>query len=210
MLEEFKDIPNYENLYQISNLGRVKSLPKSDGNGKRTLILKLETVVKEHTSYQRVTLSKNGKVQRYQVHRLVAKAFIPNTDNKPLINHIDNNGLNNKVTNLEWCTQAENMQHSAKQGRQDSTRRLGGLVAGRIKRNKAFKKYESFVNTVFGNLIVDSYYFDNITGKIKFKCTCTCGNTTTKNLTKLTSGAQKCEQCTYKQRGETRKSKMKI
>ena len=210
MLEEFKDILGYENLYQVSNLGRIKSLPKSDGNGKRTRILKLETVIKEHTSYQRVTLSRNGKVQRYQVHRLVAEAFIPNADNKPLINHIDNNGLNNSIKNLEWCTQIENMQHSAKQGRQDNARRLGGLAAGKIKKDKALNKYTSFVNSTFGNLLVNSFYFDSDLGKIKFICTCSCGNTTTKNLTKLTSGAQKCSQCTYKQRGETRKSKMKI
>ena len=64
------------------------------------------------SEYRRVTLSKNGSVKRFQVHRLVAIMFIDNIKNKPCVNHIDGNGLNNKVSNLEWCTYSENEKHS--------------------------------------------------------------------------------------------------
>ncbi len=117
MQETYKDILGYENLYQVSNLGNVKSLPKSDGNGNRERLLKLEVCAKNHTSYYRVSLSKNGVVNRYQVHQLVAQAFIQNLDGKPLVNHIDNNPSNNQVCNLEWCTAKENRLHAATQNR---------------------------------------------------------------------------------------------
>lgn len=111
MKEIFKDIPEYEGLYQVSNLGRVIGL-------KRETILKFDISSHAHTSYARVTLCKDGETTRYLVHRLVATAFIENPTGKPHVNHIDNNGLNNFCENLEWCTASENMQHSANQGRQ--------------------------------------------------------------------------------------------
>ena len=61
-------------------------------------------------------MSKDYVTERFQVHRLVAEAFIPNPENKPFINHIDNNGLNNHIENLEWCTHKENTKHSLKNG----------------------------------------------------------------------------------------------
>jgi len=66
--------------------------------------------------YYYVCLSKNGKVRKFKVNRLVAQAFIPNPDNKPFVNHIDGDKLNNNVNNLEWCTQSENMLHAYKYG----------------------------------------------------------------------------------------------
>ena len=67
--------------------------------------------------YKSVRLYKNGKGVKLLIHRLVGTAFIANPNNKPTINHIDNNPMNNKATNLEWCTQQENVQHAARQGR---------------------------------------------------------------------------------------------
>jgi hypothetical protein len=113
--EVWKDIKGYEGLYQVSNLGRVKSLDRiinySNGlNSKHKG--KILTKEKTRDNYNRVTLSLNNKQKRFQVHRLVAKHFLKNINNKPCVNHIDGNKLNNIVENLEWCTYSENEIHS--------------------------------------------------------------------------------------------------
>lgn len=116
MEEIWKDIEGYEGLYQISNLGRVKSLGryinKLSGN-----IWTDEKIKKSYTDrdgYYRVNLYKDSKIQTYMIHRLVALAFIPNTKDKPQVNHIDGNKENNNVSNLEWCTSKENNIHALK------------------------------------------------------------------------------------------------
>ena len=128
MLEQWKDIEGFENLYQISTLGNVRSLPKGGGNGNRARLLKQEVLAGGNTSYRRVTLSSNGVTKRFSVHILVAKAFIPNANKAPFVNHIDNNGENNCLTNLEWCTHSENMIHAQKQGRLTHAQKAGGLT----------------------------------------------------------------------------------
>lgn len=97
MTEIWKDIEEYEGLYQISNLGRVRSLGRSTTKGK---IRKLQI---SSDGYLSVTLSKNGVVKRYAVHRLVAEAFIPNPHNFSQINHRSEVKTENSVENLEWC-----------------------------------------------------------------------------------------------------------
>ena len=90
MGEIWKDIQNYEGSYQVSNYGRVKSLSRVDsrGNKRNEKILKLD---KDRQGYKNVYLCKNGKRKFYQVHRLVANAFIPNPNNYPHVNHKDEN-----------------------------------------------------------------------------------------------------------------------
>lgn len=110
MIEQWKPIEGYEDLYEISNLGNVKSLPKTRG-----CCVGGEKILKQNYSkygYMLVMLCKNGKPQSFAVHRLVAKAFIPNPENKPQVNHIDGNKENNNLTNLEWCTASENTKHA--------------------------------------------------------------------------------------------------
>lgn len=108
MEEIWKDIENYEGLYQVSNLGRVKSLPNV--NHKNEIILKPSI----SNGYYSVALNKSGKQKRIYIHRLVAEAFIPNPHNLPQVGHKDENnfktgdGCNNCVDNLEWCTHKEN------------------------------------------------------------------------------------------------------
>ncbi len=206
MNEIFTDIVGYEGLYQISNLGTVISLPKGDGNGYRTRVLKHDIKTHTHTSYARVTLSKEGKTKRFQVHRLVAQAFIPNPEAKPFVNHIDNNGLNNAVTNLEWCNQTENMKHSSDQGRQDEIRRLGGKAAGALITEASMDLWRSYVGTTIGELTVVDFFYDKTlkTPRFKLVCKCSCGNTTSNTLANIRKNAKMCKECSFKQR------KMKI
>lgn len=117
--EIWKDIEGFEGLYQVSNLGRIKSLPKKRLNCKlpETIIMK----PKNTRRYFQVTLIKDKNRKQCLVHRLVAQAFIPNPENKPQVNHIDGNGFNNKVDNLEWCTAQENSSHAWKTGLSKTT-----------------------------------------------------------------------------------------
>lgn len=116
--EMWKDIPGYESLYKINNIGIVKSLERFVNNGHKD-ILKKEKIRKNHKNkdgYLFIRLSKNGITKGYSVHRLVAQAFIPNPNNYPEINHIDGNKLNNAISNLEWCNRTKNVRHSFELG----------------------------------------------------------------------------------------------
>ena len=100
MEEIWKDIKDYEGLYQVSNFGKVKSIKF----GKERI---LKPVTDRH-GYLLVSLWKNNKQKTYKVHRLVAEAFIPNLYNLPQVNHKDENPLNNNVNNLAWCNSKYN------------------------------------------------------------------------------------------------------
>lgn len=119
-MEIWKDIVGYEGLYQVSNLGNVMSLEKYIGNKKGAIQYRPPKVLKQYKNkfgYMRVYLTKNSIKKMYAVHRLVAIAFIDNPENKPCVNHIDNNRENNHLDNLEWCTYKENNNWAKKQGR---------------------------------------------------------------------------------------------
>ncbi len=110
MEEIWKDINGYEGLYQISNLGRVKSLKDNRGNY-REKILSLKP---SEDGYKRIHLFKNKEKECFYIHRLVAEAFIPNPDNLPEVNHkIDDfeHRSDNRVENLEWCTHDYNVNY---------------------------------------------------------------------------------------------------
>ena len=98
MIELWKDIKDYEGLYQVSNFGRILSL-----NYRRTGKSELLKPGKDTYGYYQVVLRKNGEPKTIKVHRLVAEAFIPNPENKPTVDHIDRNKLNNFVGNLRWA-----------------------------------------------------------------------------------------------------------
>lgn len=116
-MEIWKPIEGYEGLYEVSNRGRVRSLDRyTTGNRNRLLKGKVLKNRLNELSYCTVQLCLNGKPKSVRVHRLVAKAFIPNPDNKPFVNHIDGNPINNDVLNLEWCTQKENINHAYENG----------------------------------------------------------------------------------------------
>jgi hypothetical protein len=124
--EQWKPIRGYEGLYEVSNMGRVKSLDQVSyrSNGitmcyirQKGRLLKGRLVgSKKKKQYLGVLLCRNGKQENKKIHRLVAEAFIPNPNNYPQIDHIDGNKTNNTVSNLEWVTNEENMRRSWEKG----------------------------------------------------------------------------------------------
>ena len=127
MEEIWKDISGYEGLYQVSSCGRVKALSRVsvDSLGRSTLRGEKMLVANasKQTGYPTVSLSKDGVVKYYNVHRLVAEAFIPNPNNLPCVNHKDESRDNNNVDNLEWCTYGYNNTYgTATQRRNESLR----------------------------------------------------------------------------------------
>ena len=108
--EVWRDIPGYENLYQVSDIGNIRSLGNGSSPNSKPRLLNLKH---ESNGYIRICLQKNGKRKYLCVHRLVGFAFINNPEDKPCINHIDYVRSNNIVSNLEWCTYSENAYHSS-------------------------------------------------------------------------------------------------
>lgn len=159
MEEEWKDIIGFEGKYQISNLGRVKSLERvttyknTNQTGLKFTGVKYcnERILKTYIygRYEHVSLKKGCKYFNYTVHRLVAEYFIPNPNNYDIVNHKDENKMNNRADNLEWCTQKYNLNYGTRNER----------IAAKLKdhhmyyipvlcydlNNNFIKKYESAV-----------------------------------------------------------------
>lgn len=134
MIEIWKDIEDYEGIYQVSNLGRVKRVTSGR-------ILKGN---KDRKGYLLVGLYKHSIRCSKQIHRLVAQAFIPNTENKPQVNHIDENKINNMVSNLNWMTAKENMNHGTRNeraGKAVSKRLSIAIIATNIKTDESTEFY---------------------------------------------------------------------
>lgn len=124
--EIWKDVKGYEGYYQVSNMGRVKSMRvlKTPKNG--VLCRKdsfLSTKATHDKQYVTVALCRDGEKKQIQVHRLVAEAFIPNPKNLPCVNHKDENPSNNCADNLEWCTHEYNLQYSMERNKPYKTKR---------------------------------------------------------------------------------------
>lgn len=112
-MENWLPIPGYEGLYEASNTGLVRAIgPKWKTRG-----FKMKDQTACPKGYLDVSLTKNGKLKKYRSHRIIAMTFIPNPQNKPQINHKNKNKKDNRVENLEWCTNAENQTHSYMNGR---------------------------------------------------------------------------------------------
>ena len=118
MKEEWKPVKGFEGLYEVSNLGQVRSLDRLRKNVKGMAKINGRIITGNHGGkhYYQVALRKDGKKKYMSVHRLVAEAFIPNPDGKSQVNHIDGNKQNNVVSNLEWVTPSENILHSFETG----------------------------------------------------------------------------------------------
>lgn len=136
--------------YQVSSFGRVRSKDRfiscKDG---RFINLKSRIMAQEHhkTDCMRVSICVDGQKYSKSIHRLVATAFIPNPENKPEVNHIDGNRLNNNVDNLEWATRIENMKHAVDTG----------LINNQFGEKASHSKYVTEVYTLDGVLIAETY-----------------------------------------------------
>lgn len=111
--EEWRDVIGYEGLYQVSNFGRVRSLHKRGGG---CLVKAKGGIIKPYVvrGYATVSLRKEGSYKHFQLHRIVATAFIPNPNELPQVNHIDEVKTNNHVNNLEWCTRSYNINYGSR------------------------------------------------------------------------------------------------
>lgn len=142
MVEEWKTIdinPNYE----VSNFGRVRN--------KKGHIIKLQVGT---YGYLQVNLDFNGKNKTKKVHRLVAKAFIPNIENKPQVNHIDGNKKNNHINNLEWCTNRENVQHAFDIGLNETMRKASSITIKNAQKIAHEKRKRAVIQTdLNGNFV---------------------------------------------------------
>ena len=151
MKEIWKDIPGYEGLYQASTRGRIRSLDRirvvSSSRARtfnalcRGRILRPKILKRSNTSYANLTLRKDGYTAHCCVHRLVAMTFISNPNNLPIINHKDENGLNNRVNNLEWCTYKYNSNYGT--AKQKLSEALSVPVIQYDKQGRKIKKHKS-------------------------------------------------------------------
>lgn len=116
-MEEWKEIPGYEGLYEVSNIGNVRNI-------RRNTLLRFSN----NQGYTQVYLYKNGIRKGLKVHKIVAQAFLPNPDNLPMINHKDEDKTNNNVTNLEWCDAKYNVNYGHRTENAINTRVKNGYA----------------------------------------------------------------------------------
>lgn len=168
-MEEWKEIEGHKN-YLVSNLGLVKSISRYVKHPiKGTRLVKGRILKPCVQTYLSVDLGNN---KNYLIHRLVAKAFIPNPDNKPCVNHIDGNKHNNNFENLEWCSYSENEKHSYHAlGKKANLTGLGkcGILNICSKPVGIFSK-EGIMIEVFGSATLASKYCGKSQGKISSAC----------------------------------------
>ena len=118
--EEWRDVVGYEGLYQVSSEGRVKSLERKVKHWCGGERIQKERILKpgvRSKGYLFVFLCAGGKSRMFSVHRLVCQAFHENPDNKPQVNHINEDKTDNRAINLEWCTRRENINHGSRNER---------------------------------------------------------------------------------------------
>ena len=173
MKEVWKDIKNYEGLYQVSNLGRVRSLDRyietfiknQIGRYKCTKFYK-GYILKQQTyqGYKCVQIHTNGQYKWEKVHRLVAETFIPNSNNLPQVNHIDGNKENNKVDNLEWCTHSENIKHAYNNNLINHYKRK---IKQYDLQGNFIQSYSSIIEASKNSNVSNSQIYNVIIGKLK-------------------------------------------
>lgn len=171
-VEIWKPIENYEGLYEVSSWGRIKSCKRELVNilGRKHTIP--EKIMKLHflpNGYVGIGLHKNNKKKDFYVHRLVANAFIPNTNNLPEVNHKDEDKQNNKFDNLEWCTDKENKNYGTYILRMAATkRRKGGKRIEQYTLDGTFvRKYNSIKDAAQTVGVSNTAIKDTLMGKQK-------------------------------------------
>ena len=146
---EWKPIEGYEGLYEISNNGKVRGLDRKDNKGRKVKGQIIKIHINTH-GYQIVDLCKDGERKHYQLHRLIAKTFIPNPDNKPHIDHINTIKSDNRIKNLRWVTRSENMLNELTR-KHNSERQIGRKLTEehkkKVKENTPLKKSTLCIET---------------------------------------------------------------
>ena len=138
-MEEWRSIPGYEGLYEVSSYGRVKSLERYKSNNGGIQLIK-EKILKPHnTKKGYLTVQFSNKI--FKVHRLVAQAFIPNPDNLPMVNHLDEDKTNNRVENLEWCNRKYNCNYGSRNIRRRETLIKNGSWTGLSEKDLGKREY---------------------------------------------------------------------
>lgn len=167
ILEKFVPIKGYEGLYEINMIGQVKIIGRIIVRGVRVCSCKdrIMKINNNRNGYPFVALRKNGVQKCYSIHRLVALHFIPNKNNYPVINHINGIRTDNRIENLEWCTQSKNVKHAYDIGV------AIGPCKIRVRCTKTGKKWDSIADCSKETGISRSWISKCISGK--------CNNTTT-------------------------------
>lgn len=146
--EVWRDIPNYEGLYQVSTLGNVKSL-----NYNHTGKEKIMKQSKDKYEYLKIRLCKENKVKNFRVHRLVALAFLENPNNLPCVNHKDENKQNNHVNNLEICSYLYNNNYGSKKQRMSESLK-GKPKSEEMKRNLSKARRKPILQFSLDNVFI--------------------------------------------------------
>ena len=172
MLKEiWKDVKDYEGLYQVSNLGRVKSLdryiPNTNGVGVRMIKGVILKTTINNSGYETLALHRDGRTKRFLVHRLVGLTFIPNPENLSDINHIDENKFNNCVDNLEWMSHIDNMNYGDRNKKAGENRK-GKLILS--EGSNASKVINLDTNKIFGSIKEASMFYDINASGISQNC----------------------------------------
>lgn len=163
MIEVWKDIPNYEGLYQASNLGRIKSLDRyvisKDYKSFRKGKIKKPSV--HENNYLYVILSNKSVEKHKLVHRLIAETFLDNPNNYSVVNHINGNKQDNKVENLEWCNHQQNSQKAWEMG----------LYPKKKEKTHSTKKVKVIQKDLQGNIIKIWDSITEVNKKLKINTT---------------------------------------
>ena len=161
--EIWKDIQGYEGIYQVSNLGRVKSLEREIVRSNGRITYQKECILKQKIDkgYYRLGLRKKGIRNFYRVHRLVAIAFIPNPKNKKTVDHINENKLDNRLSNLRWATQEEQIGYAMETGTFEI--RKGEQVGGsKLKEKDVLEIREKYVPRKYSQYKLAKEYGVNV------------------------------------------------